>query len=286
MSVAAILGAGSLGAAVAQALAARARFRDVHIIDEREEVAAGKALDLRQSGAIGGVDTRLSASGDLLAAAGASVIIVADAVGGGEWRGEVGLAAIRRLVAAGTTAPFVFAGAAQTSLMERVAAELGVPGDRLVGTAGSALVGAARALAALEVDGSAVDVELVVAGRPPAVVVGWSSATVAGSLLTGRVPPHRLLAISQALHRLWPPGPQAIGAATARVAEGLAFGARRLQHAATILDGEYGARGVAAMLPLDLGDGRVRRRHLPSLSPQEEVTMGTGLFSTDPRTRK
>lgn len=279
MSVAAILGAGPVGAAVAHALAERARFRDIRIIDERESVAAGKALDLRQTGPIDGFDTRLSASGDLLAAAGATVIVVADAVDGGEWHGEAGLAMLRRLRQAGIAAPLVFAGASQTRLMELAHAELGVPGDRLVGSAAAAVVGAARALVALETNGSAVDVDLTVAGRPPALVVGWSSATAAGSLVTASVPPHRLNAISETLRRLWPPGPQAVGAATARVAEGLAFGARRRLHAVTILDGEYGARGVAALLPLTLGDARVLARHLPTLSPQEEVAVRNGVRS-------
>ena len=282
MSVAAILGAGPIGAAVAHALAVRARFREVRLIDEQGKVAAGKALDLLQTGPILRFDTRLSAVSDLLAAAGGDVVVVADRVDGGEWQGEAGLAMVRRLIAAGVTAPLVFAGPSQTRLMELASSELAVPRDRLVGSAASAVAGAARALVALELDGSADDVDLVVAGRPPALVVGWSSATCAGSLVTSRVPAHRLLAISSSLRRLWPPGPQATGAATARVAEGLAFGARRLVQAVTMLDGEYGARGVAAMLPLSLGNGRILGRHLPSLSPQEEVTMGTGLCSTDP----
>ena len=39
----------------------------------------------------------------------------------------------------------------------------------------------------------------------------------------------------------------------------------------TILDGEFGARGVAAMLPLRLGHGRILQRVVPSLSAQERT---------------
>jgi hypothetical protein len=69
-------------------------------------------------------------------------------------------------------------------------------------------------------------------------------------LVTERVPAHRLLAISDSVKRLWPPGPYAIGAATAPIAEALIDGSRRRHAALAILDGEFGARGVAAMLPL------------------------------------
>lgn len=271
--LAAILGAGPIGAAVAQALSERARFREVRFIDESAQVASGKALDLRQATPVSKVDVDLTATADLLAAAGAAVIVVADPVGGSTLEGEAGLAVMQRLVRAGTTAPFVFAGPNQIWLMEKVHTELKVPADRLVATAASAQVSAVRALAGLELGLSGVDVDLAVAGRPPRFVIGWTSATAGGALLTDRIPAHRLLAISDSLARLWPPGPQAIGAATGRVAEALAFGSRRPQHAMAIGDGELGARGSAVLLPLELGRGRILRRLAPSLSPAERTAV-------------
>ncbi len=269
MSVIAILGAGDIGGAVASRLAAGGKFRTIRLIDARESVAAGKALDIQQTGPIDHSDTRLEGAADALAAAGASVIVVADRVEGGEWSGDDGLGLVRRLVAAGTAAPFVFAGPSQTALMESVARELRVPADRLVGTAASALVGAARSLVGLALDGAGDDVRVSVNGRPPSFVVGWSAATVAGSLVSDRLPAHRLLAISRSLQGLWPPGPSAIAAATAHVVEALAFGSRRLETALTVLDGEFGARHRAALLPLALDRGRVQRRVIPTLSRQE-----------------
>jgi malate/lactate dehydrogenase len=277
MPVAAILGAGDLGGAIAQKLAGRGRFREVRLIDARADVAAGKALDIQQCGPLDHADTRLSATADVLAAASASAIIVADPVDHQEWQGEPGLALVRQLVRAGTEAPFVFAGPNQLWLMEAAARELGVAANRLVGTAASALVGVVRALVGVELDGSGTDVQITVAGQPPSVVVAWSSATIAGSLLSDRVAAHRLVAVTQALKALWPPGPHAIAAATAGVVEGLVFGARRLQQAATILEGEFGVRRVGAMLPLRLGHGMVLQRLVPSLSAQERVELVNGL---------
>lgn len=271
MSTVAILGAGPIGASVAHTLARRARVRDVCLIDNAASVAAGKALDIQQSGPVEGYDTRVSGDGNVLAAAGAGVIVIADGHESGEWEGDRGLALVRQLVNAGVTGPFVFAGPRQTWLMEAAVAELGVAADRILGTAAAALNGAVRALVALEVNGSGTDVSLSVSGRPPAFVIAWSSATIGGALVTDRVPAHRLLAISNQLKGLWPTGPYAIAAATAPVVEGLLSGTRAQVPAMVIVDREFGVRNRAALLPVTLGNGGVLARHLPSFSPQERV---------------
>ena len=271
MSIVAILGAGPIGASVAQALASRARVRDVRLIDDAAAVAAGKALDIQQSGPIEGYDTRVSGIGDVLAAVGADVIVIADAHIDGEWTGDRGLALVRRLVSAGAAGPFVFAGPNQTWLMEAAARELRLTPERIVGSAAAAMTGSARALAGLECDGSGADVGVTVCGRPPALVAAWSAATVGGSLLTDRVPAHRLRALSQQLASQWPPRPYAIGAATAPIVEGLLSGTRCHTPGVTILTGEFGLRGLACLMPLALGGGRIQARIVPSLSAQERT---------------
>ena len=279
MSSIAIVGAGPIGAATAQWIAERARFRSIRFVDAKVDVASGKALDLRQAGPIEGVDIEWSATTDALGAQGADVIVIADAVESGEWDGEAGLALVRQLTRSGTTAPIVFAGPKQLALMETVAAELKLPIDRLIGSAAAALPSAVRTLVGVELGRSGVDVEVLVVGRPPGVVIGWSSATVSGSLVTSHLDAHRLRAISDAVGKLWPPGPQAIGAATAQIAEGLVFGSRRLHQAVALGDGELTTRGRAALVPLELGSGRILRRVMPSLSQQERT--GTGVFSVE-----
>ncbi|TAK15404.1 MAG: hypothetical protein EPO35_07595 [Acidobacteria bacterium] len=277
MSVISILGAGEIGAATAYALARRSRVRDVRLVDTAANVAAGKALDMRQSGPIEHFDTPITSRGDLLDAANADVIVIADAFAEGEWEGERGLALIKQLIRAGTTAPIVFAGPKQVWLMEAAVREGGVAAGRIVGSAASAAHSAVRALAALELNGSGVDVSIPVVGRAPGFTIGWTSAAFGGSSLAGQIPPHRMLAISDLLKKMWPPKPQAIGAATAVIVEGLVTGSRRHLYATTVLDGEYGERGVATMVPLELGDRKILRRIEPSLSTQERVEFLNGL---------
>lgn len=277
MSVVAIIGAGEIGSAVAFALARRARVRDVRLVDAAASVADGKALDIRQTGPIEGFDTAVSGRADVLDAVNADLIVIADAVTDGEWEGDRGLAMIKRLVRAGSKSPIVFAGPKQSWLMEAAVREAGVSPDRIVGSAAGAVQSGARALVALEVNGSGDDVALAVVGRGPAFTAGWTSATLGGSLLALAMPPHRMLAVSDTLKRIWPPKPHAIGAATSIVVEGLLFGSRRHVYATTVLAGEFGERGVATMLPLELGQQRILKRIDPSLSSQERVEFLNGL---------
>src|SRR3990172_7678987 len=254
MNRVAVFGAGSLGGAIAHRLAEHNRIGDVLLIDGNVSLAEGKALDIRQAGPIAGADTVLGATSDPLAAVGAGVIVLADDSAAGVWDGERGLALIERLLRAGSTAAFVFAGPTHLPLMETAARELHVPGDRLIGTAASAVQSIAASLVHIELaqTGAAVGVT----GRPPEFVVGWSAATIAGALVGDVVPPHRLLAISQSLRRFWPPGPQAIAAPTVSAIEALMLGSRRLLPVAAIFEGELGVRGRAGLVTAELGNGR------------------------------
>ncbi len=272
----AILGGGPIGAALAHRLAERGRLRQLLIVDPAADVASGIALDIQQSGPILSFETTLSGTSDILAAAGAGVVVVADRAGAGEWSADEAIAVIARLLRAGAAGAVVCAGTAHAQVLEGAFRAHGVSSrDRLIGTAPAAMIGAVRSLAGLELGLSSVDVEVV--GRPPALVVGWSAATVAGSPIGDRLAAHQLLRISNALPRLWPPGPHAIASATAPVVEALRIGSRRLHSAMTVLDGELGARGVAAMLPLELAHGRIRSRVIPTLSDQERTALVNGL---------
>jgi malate dehydrogenase len=278
MSSVAILGAGDLGGAIAHALAGRGRVREVTIVDDQAGVAAGKALDLMQASPIDRVDVRIGSAGDLLAAAGAKVIVLADAVATGEWHGEAALALVDRLLRAGSQATFVFAGAKQVSLMTAAVREVKLAADRAVATAASATVGSVRTLVGLDLDGSGAGVSIVVSGCPPKSIIAWSSATADGAPLGDRVPAHRQLAIRQTLGTLWPPTPRAVAAPTARIVEALVEGSRHLHQAVTVLDGEFGRRGGAAMLPLRFAHGRIAARVVPALSPQELTATINAIF--------
>ena len=273
MSVIVIIGAGALGGALAHKLAGRSRVAEVRLIDAEESVASGKALDVRQAGPVEGFNTRVTAQGSLQAAVGADVIVLADAVAGAEHQGDTGLALVRRLEASGAGAPLVFAGAGQRELMSRCLTELQLPRARIVGSAPMALASALRALSAVILDTSAVEISLNVVGAPPThVVVAWQEATVSGQPLPEVMGAHQIAAVAARIPGLWPPGPYALASAAARVAEALCSGSRR-QYSCFVDVG----RGQIAAMPVKLKRGGVERTIEPTLTGQERTALENAL---------
>lgn len=278
MSFTAIVGAGALGGALAHRLASRDRTRNVRLIDVSGTVAGGKALDILQSSPIDHFSTRVSGADRLEAAAGSDVIVIADAAGSdAEHAGEAGLSMVRRLVALDAQAPLLFAGAQQRELMARTVTELHVPARRVLGSAPGALTSAVRALAALELDGTGVDVQVLVVGVPPrGAVIAWEGATAFGQPIRALVPAHRLAALSASLPGLWPPGPLALASAGARVAEALAHGSRR-RYTCFVFRDQPPERGAVAAMPVVVGRGGLECVVQPSLSRQEQTQLENAL---------
>lgn len=282
MSSVAIIGAGDVGGAVAQALAALECASEIRLIDAAAGAAAGKALDLAQAAPVEGYSCRLTSAPDARAAAGADVIVIADTFGSPstEWQGEEGLALVRRVweLVQADQATIVCAGAAQRTLMARAIAEARVTRTRIVGSAPEAFESSARALVAIALDGSSADVSLMVIGAPPAAAVPcWSQATIAGTALTARLSASEIARLDSRLPRMWPPAPYALGSAAAHVVAALLNGGRD-QHTVFVgLDGELGIRRAVAALPARLGPRGIERIIVPELNGQERVRFENGL---------
>src|SRR5687768_8364906 len=127
MTTVAIVGAGEVAGATAQALASRDAVRRVVIVDADQGAAAGKALDIRQSGPIEGFHASLEGTNDESRLTGCDLCIIADRFGtAGEWRGEEALSMLTRIVPQLGDAPLVFAGASQADLITTAATETSV----------------------------------------------------------------------------------------------------------------------------------------------------------------
>ena len=285
MSVVAIVGAGTLGGALAQTIAARDHVRSVRLVDAAADVAAGKALDIRQSAPLDRFGTRVTAHGDLAAAAGADVVVLAGPAAGPEreWADDAGLALLDRLGPARSDTVVLCAGASHRRLVERAVTERGLPARRLFGTAPEALRAAVTAVVALDIGCPASDVALTVAGIPPRhAVVPWGQATVAGQRLVERLPATRLAHAGARTPLLWPPGPYALAAAAARVVAALVERMARMPCCFVVHDGELGARGRAVAVPVQLDAGGIARIVEPPLTAGERVRLGNGLAAAEP----
>jgi malate dehydrogenase len=280
MSTVCIIGAGDIGGAAAHALARGERVSRVLMIDGEGSAAAGKALDIQQSGAVDLFHVRLDGTDDVSRVAGCAVVIVADRFGrpSMEWQGDDGLAMVARLASYAGGAPVVFAGAMQADVLRASAREAHIAAMRLVGSAPEALVAAVRAMVALEARCSPTEVDLTVLGTPPSgFVVPWSEASIGGYGLERVLSQVELARIEARAVRLWPPGPFALGLAAARVAEGLVRHSRRAFSVLKVLGGEFGVRGGIGAMPVHLGPMGIADTCMPTLNTRERVRLETAL---------
>jgi malate dehydrogenase len=274
MSFIAIIGAGPTGGAIAHKVAARDRIGEVRLIDDEDRIAAGKALDIVQSGPVEGFSTRVIASSAMASAAGAAAIVLADQAGGqGEHAGEAGLAVLRKLSKLEGRAPIVLAGANQLDLVSRAVSELHINASRLLGSAPFAIESALRALTGLAVDASGAQISLTVVGVPPhGAVVAWEEATAFGQPLSSQLAAHTIAALSARIPGLWPPGPYALASAATRLVEAIVNGSRRRFSCFVAL-----GPGKAATMPVELGEDGVLLIIEPTLTRQEQTRLDSAI---------
>ena len=280
MTTVAIVGAGDIGGATAQALASCDLVSRVLLVDAAADAAAGKALDIQQSGASARFHTRLDGTGDESRVTGCTVCVIADRFGAhaGEWRGEDGLSMLTRIVPCLADAPMVFAGASQVELLNLAATDARVRRERLIGSSPEALASAITAIVAMEAGCSPREVMLTVLGTPPAgFVVPWSEASIGGYGMQRVLSQVQLARIEARASRLWPPGPYTLGAAAARVIEAVLSDSRRSFSVLTRLDGEFGVRHRAGALPARLAARGIVQTRVPELNTREHVRLQTAL---------
>jgi malate dehydrogenase len=275
--IAAIVGAGPLATALASTLAARGRVRHVRLIDDAATVAAGKALDIRQSTPVIGSDVGIEATADLAVAADADVILIADAHGAPavEWEGELGLALLGRLAAVNARAPIVCAGSRQASLVERGVNEVGLSWTRILGSASIAFDAAARGTVAEAAGTAARSVSLALAGMPPSrLVIGWSASSIDGAPAESRLGPGALATVSRRLTAAWPPGPFALAAAAAVVLEHLDEASPAALPAIVATPAQGLRAGIARVR---VGPSGVLHAAEPALSPYERIALDNAI---------
>ena len=279
MDTVCIVGAGEIGGSVAHALARGERVGRVVLLDEGGSIAAGKALDIQQAGAIDGFATRVEGTADLTRVTGCTVCVVADSgISARDWQGESALAMMTRLKDFIGEAPTVLAGAEQAELLTVAVTEAGFRRERLLGSSPEAFAAAIKAIVALEATCSPSEVALAVLGRPPSgFVVPWGEASIAGHALEQVLTQVQVRRVEARVARLWPPGPHALGTAAARVVEAIISAARRAHSVLTVLDGEFGVRGRVGILPCRLGRVGIVEVRLPSLNGRERVQLETAL---------
>lgn len=282
MATIVILGAGDVGGALARQLAAADIVSRIVLVDDMGNAAAGKALDIAQSGPVDGYTTALSGTNDVAAAVGAVAVIFADRFGppSAEWQDEAGLALLKRVAGLNQAAPLICAGASQSSLVERGVNELGISRARLFGSAPEGLRSAVVTVTALEAAAAPSDISLSVLGRPPQhVIVPWDEASIAGRCATQVLSAAQLARLDARVARLWPPGPYTLAAAAARLVHTAITRSPRVHMAQVALTRDEGTPGRSAMMPATLQPSGIQRLVEPALSNRDRVRYETTLRS-------
>jgi malate dehydrogenase len=299
MATVAIVGAGDIGGATAQALASCDQVHRVWLVDATSGAAAGKALDLQQAGALAHQHARLDGTSDENKLIGCAVCVIADCFAvtserhagewrsgeeqhgqcqTGDWNGDEGLSMLGRITRYIGNAPIVFAGASHAELLSRLAGETQIRRERLIGSSTDALVSALTAIVAMEAGCSPREVMLTALGAPPnGFVVPWSEASIGGYAIQRVLSQVQLRRVEARVARLWPPGPYALGAAAARVTDAILSNSRQSFSIITQLEGEFGLKRRPGTLPARLAAGGIARVRVPELGTREHVRLQTVL---------
>lgn len=274
----AIIGAGELGGALAHHLARRDIVASICLVDDRGQIAVGKALDITQAAPIESFSTRVSGATDIVASAGATVFVLADRAGAGEWQGDEGLTMIGRIQRLGESPIVLCAGTSQREIVERGVRALGLSRSSIFGSAPEALASAVRAIVALESNASPADVALTVLGVPPSqVVVPWEDVTIGGFAATRVLDASARRRVAARVDHLWPPGPYALAAAAALAIEGIVGRSRRRIAAFVAPDDTNGRRHRTAALPVRLGPNGIAEVESPALSTRDRVALDSAM---------
>ena len=286
-----IIGAGNVGATVAQRLAER-ELCDVVLIDLIDGIPQGKALDLTEAAPIERHDACLTGSTDYSASAGSGIVIITAGIPRkpGMSRDEL-LDTNRRIVKEVTEKAVHLSPDAiliivsnPLDAMCHVAYEVsGFPRNRVVGMAG--VLDAARfsAFIAKELNVSVDNVHaFVLGGHGDSMVPLTRYTTVAGIPVTELIPKERLDAIVQ---RTRDGGAEIVGllktgsayyapaSATVAMAEAILKDKKKILPCAAYLKGEYGIEDLFIGVPVKPGKGGVEEVISISLTPEEQSAL-------------
>jgi malate dehydrogenase len=279
MDLVVVLGAGELGGLIAHALAKRSVAPQICLVDEKGRVAEGKALDIMQAAPVEGFPATVTGSTDTARAGGATVVVIADQFGGGEFQGDAALAVLKRLRDFSPTSLVVCAGAMQRELIERGVRELHVPRQRILGSAPEALVSGVRAIVAAELRTSPRDVAVTALGVPPdQIVVPWEDATAGGFAVSRLIGEPERRRLEAGLGTLWPPGPYALASAAAKVIDTVLGRSERVVSCFVAPDGAGGLKTRTAALPVRLNRNGVVDVVMPELNGRDRVRLDNALL--------
>lgn len=278
MSKVSIIGAGEVGASCATCLAERDFVNEIVMVDVKQGLAEGKALDLRQSAALKRFDTIVrGVTNDYSATAGSDVVVITSGVPRKpgmdrsdliSTNAEIVREVSREVAAFSPDAVMVVVSNPLDVLCYCAWKSSGFPSHRVFGMSGLLDVARYKSFIAEALQVSTKDIQALILGGHGKTMVPMPRYTTIGG-----IPIRNLLSedkVQEAIHRtqlggeeiinhLGRSGWYAAGAAVCEMVEAVICDQRRVFTACAFLQGEYGYNDIYLGVPVVLGKHGIER---------------------------
>jgi malate dehydrogenase len=285
-----VVGAGNVGATCAQVLAAH-DYADVVLVDIKEGLPQGKALDINQMGAVLGYEPRVTGSNSHDESAGSDVVVITAGLPRSPGMSRDDLVATNEKIVKDVTekaiakSPEAILIVVSNPLDAMCHVAKNVSGwlkERVFGMAGILDTARFSTFIAWETEASVKDVTaMVLGGHGDQMVPVVSATTVGGVPLQKIVTPEKIDSMVQRTAKgggelvelLGTSAWYAPGAAAAQMVDAIMLDEKRVLPCTAYLEGEYGIDGLYMGVPVKLGSGGIEAIYQLDLSKEEQAML-------------
>jgi malate dehydrogenase len=285
-----VVGAGNVGATCAQELARR-DYADVVLVDIKEGLPEGKALDVNQAGAVLGYEPNVTGSTTYEPTAGSDVVVITAGLPRQPGMSRDDLVATNEKIVGSVTeqavaqspdAILIVVSNPLDAMCHVARSVSGLPRERVFGQAGVLDTARLETFIAWETGSSVKDVRAVVLGGHGDQMVSVVSATTVGGVpLTKLVPSERIAELvertakggGEVVELLGTSAWYAPGAASAQMVDAVMLDEKRVLPCTAYLEGEYGIDGLYMGVPVKLGAGGIEEIVELELTDDEKAAL-------------
>jgi malate dehydrogenase len=285
-----VVGAGNVGATAAQVLATR-DYADVVLVDIKEGLPQGKALDIDQMGAVLGYEPSVSGSNSYDETAGSDVVVITAGLPRSPGMSRDDLVATNEKIVGSVTeqaitqspdAILIIVSNPLDAMCHVAKSVSGWPKERVFGMAGILDTARFSTFIAWETGASIKDVRaMVLGGHGDQMVPVVSATTVGGIPLRKLVSQEKIDAMVERTAKgggelvalLGTSAWYAPGAAAAQMVDSIMLDEKRVLPCTAYLEGEYGIDGLYMGVPVKLGAGGIEQVLELDLSDEEQTLL-------------
>jgi malate dehydrogenase len=285
-----VVGAGNVGATAVQVLAMR-NYADVVLVDIKEGLPQGKALDINQMGAVLGCEPNVTGSNGYEETAGSDVVVITAGLPRSPGMTRDDLVATNekivkdvteKAIAQSPDAILIIVSNPLDAMCHVAKNVSGWPKERVFGMAGILDTARFSTFIAWETHASVKDVTaMVLGGHGDQMVPVVSATTVGGLPLRKLVPEDRVDAMVERTAKgggelvtlLGTSAWYAPGAAAAQMVDSIMLDEKRVLPCTAFLEGEYGIGGLYMGVPVSLGAAGIERIYELELTEEEQAML-------------